>query len=103
MLAQILGRPTNKVNEDAYMQELDINNALQSLNEGAVSFGHYTSVVVIRSDSEEELTANARETARVIEARLFVARIEKETRLKPFSVRSPDTDMKTSASPCSIQ
>lgn len=84
MLAQILGRPTNKVNEDAYMQELDINNALQSLNEGAVSFGHYTSVVVIRSDSEEELTANARETARVIEARLFVARIEKRNTLEAF-------------------
>lgn len=84
MLAQILGKPTTKVNKDALIQEEDVNDALQALNEGLVSFGHYTSVIVIRSDSESDLIANARETARTIEDKLFLARIEKRNTLDAF-------------------
>lgn len=84
MLAQLFNKPTTKVNKDALIQEEDVNDALQGLNEGIVSYGHYTCVIVLRAQNIYELEAAVRETARTLEEILFTARIEHRNTLEAF-------------------
>lgn len=84
MLAQLFDRPTSKINKDALVQEAEVNEALQALNESSVSFGHYTSAIVIRLEDITLLDAMSRETIRVIENILFSARVERRNALDAF-------------------
>lgn len=83
-MAQVLGNTTSKINQDAIIQEMDINNALQSLHEQSVSYGHYTSTIILRSDDLNSLNYGAREVVRVLSEKLFTARIETRNIMEAF-------------------
>lgn len=84
MLAQLFDRPSSKVNKDAILQEADVNDALQALNEGSVSFGHYTCAIIIRSENIDELSDMTREAEHMLETVLFKVIIEKRNSMDAF-------------------
>ena len=84
LLAQISGKPTTKIDKDAQRQSDDANDALQLLNEGLVSFGHYTGVVILRAASEKELDETAAALKRAIEEIFFSVRIERRNAVEAF-------------------
>ena len=84
LLAQISGKPTTKIDKDAQRQSDDANDALQLLNEGLVSFGHYTGVVILRAFSEKELDETVTAFKRAIEEIFFSVRIERRNGRRSF-------------------
>ena len=84
MLAQLFDRPSSKVNKDAILQETDVNDALQALNDGSVSYGHYTSTIIIRSEDVDELSAMTREATHVLETVLFKTIVEHRNAMDAF-------------------
>lgn len=84
MLAQLFDRPSSKVNKDAILQEADVNDALQALNDGSVSYGHYTSTIIIRSEDIDELSAMTRDATHVLETVLFKTIVEHRNAMDAF-------------------
>ena len=84
MLAQLFDRPSSKVNKDAILQEADVNDALQALNDGSVSYGHYTSTIIIRSEDVDELSAMTRDATHVLETVLFKTIVEHRNAMDAF-------------------
>lgn len=84
LLAQIANKPTTKIDKDAQRQSDDANDALQILNEGLVSFGHYTGVVIIRAGSERELNETISVFRRSLEEIFFSIRIERRNAVEAF-------------------
>lgn len=84
LMTQILDRPITRVNKDAVVQEEDVNDALQSLNAQLVTFGHYTSVILVRAEETEILDKYLKEIVRLFSERLFSARIEHRNALEAF-------------------
>ena len=84
MLAQLFDRPTSRLNKDALVQESDVNDALQALNEGVVSYGHYTSVIIIRDEDMDGLNDKTREAVRVVENILFKVIVEHRNAMDAF-------------------
>lgn len=84
LMTQIMNRPTTRINRDAAEQENDINDALQSLHEQSVSYGHYTSTIIIRAEDVATLDSYLKETVRVLNERLFSAKIEHRNAMEAF-------------------
>lgn len=84
MLSQLFDRPSSKVNKDAILQEADVNEALAALNEGSVSYGHYTSTIIIRSEDLDGLGHMARDAEHALESVLFKDVIEKRNSMDAF-------------------
>lgn len=84
LMAQILNKPTTNIDKDAQQQAIDANNALQLLNEGYVSFGHYTGVIIIRSNTIKELNDTINVFKRTLEELFFTVRVETRNSLEAF-------------------
>lgn len=83
-MAQILKTETIRVNKSALVNAEDINDALSLLESKSVSFGHFTSVVILRSDSEKDLNAIISEVTRTLEEYMFGVRLEQFNALEAF-------------------
>lgn len=75
-MSQLLQNPRAPLNRDALRMVEDIDNATESVDSGAVAFGHHTSVVLVRSDDKESLDEKARIVVKIFERKGFSARIE---------------------------
>jgi type IV secretion system protein VirB4 len=74
--AQILRNPRAPVNQDAVRMVGDLDDAAESVDSGAVVFGHHTSIVLIRSDDKDSLDEKTRAVIKVFERSGFAARVE---------------------------
>lgn len=84
IMAQLFDKETTRVNEDAVMQDRDVDGALTLLHQSSVSFGHYTGTIIIRSDDYETLNRNIHETVRCLNEVLFSVKVEHRNALEAF-------------------
>lgn len=75
--AQVLQNPRAPVNRDAVRMVDDIDEATETLDAGAVAFGHHTSVVLVRSDDKESLEEKTRMVIKIFERKGFRACAER--------------------------
>jgi len=74
--SQIFRTGTGQINEDAVMMRRTAEEAITDANSGLVTFGFYTSVVVLMGKTRPELEDNARLVVREIRRMGFGARVE---------------------------
>jgi len=74
--SQIFKTQNGQINEDALLMSNDVDNALTDAQSGLVTYGFFTSVVVIIGQDYEELQENARFTIREIQRLGFQCRVE---------------------------
>lgn len=72
----MMNKNSGHIDEDAQRMVNDASGAKAEINEKIVSYGYYTSVVVLMSEDRAELEENARYVSKVINGRGFAARIE---------------------------
>jgi type IV secretion system protein VirB4 len=89
--AQILQNPRAPVNQDAVRMVGDLDNAAESIDSGAVSFGHHTSVVLIRSDDKASLNEKTRTVVKLFERGGFTARVESYNAMEALLGSYPGT------------
>jgi type IV secretion system protein VirB4 len=73
---QVFRTSRGAVNQDAVEMVAEAESALSEASSGLVTYGYYTSVVVLMGDDPVRLDAAAREVKRVINNLGFVARVE---------------------------
>lgn len=74
--SQIFKTQNGQINEDALLMSSDVDNAITDAQSGLVTYGFFTSVVVIFGKNHEDLIENARYTVREITRLGFTCRIE---------------------------
>lgn len=74
--SQIFKTQNGQINEDALLMASDVDNALTDAQSGLVTYGFYSSVVVIIAKNYEDLQENARFTVREIQRLGFQCRTE---------------------------
>lgn len=75
-IADVMGRTTGPVNQDAANMASDAEAVLNDLESGDVSYGQWTSVVVLHSQSQQDLDIAVRFILKHIGAQGFIARDE---------------------------
>lgn len=83
-MAQMLNTDTVRVNKAAAVAAEDVNDALEELESHAVSFGYFTSTVILRSHDEQLLNAMVGDVIRTLEEYMFGARLEHINTLEAF-------------------
>lgn len=74
--AQLFKIQTSQVNQDAVLMTDQTDDAITDANSAMVTFGYYTSVVVLMDESRTLLEENARQIVRDISRLGFTARVE---------------------------
>lgn len=75
-LDTMMNKNSGPVDEDALNMVNDATGAKAEINEKIVSYGFYTSVVILMSEDRTQLEESANYVAKVINGRGFVARVE---------------------------
>lgn len=83
-MAQMLNTETTRINKAAAVAAGDVNDALEELESHAVSFGYFTSTILLRSDDEGSLNNMAQEVIRTLEEYMFGVRLEHINTLEAF-------------------
>lgn len=83
-ISQMLRTETVRINKAAAANAEDVNDALALLESKSVSFGHFTSVIVLRAENERDLSMMAGEVMRILEEYMFGARLEHLNTLEAF-------------------
>jgi type IV secretion system protein VirB4 len=73
---QITKRHDGPIDQDALDMVVDADAALADVSSGKVSFGYYTSVIVLMNEDEQQITEDALACKKVIQDLGFSARIE---------------------------
>lgn len=76
LIATLMNNPNAKVNQNAVDMVFDADEALAEVDSGEVSYGYYSSNIIIYDDDIEELENSAKEVKRVIDNLGFLTRIE---------------------------
>ena len=83
-VSQATGVKSDKVNQDAVSMVADLDNAMQTANEGEIGFGSHTSTVVLRNRNLEALENEVREVVKLFERNGCNARIEGMNAMEAF-------------------
>lgn len=83
-LAQIFRQTNAPLDFDAVRMTDDSEEALTELHSGLVSFGHHTSVVVVRAPDPKSLEANVREVTKIFERQGFAVLVERRNAMEAF-------------------
>lgn len=83
-MAQMLNTQTARINKAAAVAAEDVNDALEELESHAVSFGYFTSTIILRSHDEKLLNAMVSDVIRTLEEYMFGARLEHINTLEAF-------------------
>jgi type IV secretion system protein VirB4 len=75
-LSEIIKTGSGVVNMDALSKEMEANQALSDAQAGVVTYGYYTTAIVLMNDDSQHLDEQARIVKKQIEHRGFHARIE---------------------------
>lgn len=76
LVDQITGRENGKVDADALKMANDAETAITDINSGDVSYGHYTSTIVLMDESETRLEAAVVYICKVLRYASFIVRDE---------------------------
>lgn len=82
--SQLTGMESNKVNQDAVAMVSELDDAMQTANEGEIGFGNHTSTIVLRHKNLEMLENMAREVVKTFERNGCNARIENMNNMEAF-------------------
>ncbi|RZA08974.1 MAG: hypothetical protein EOO68_01400 [Moraxellaceae bacterium] len=74
--AQTFKTQNAQINEDALLMSVDANNAITEASSGLVTFGYFTSIVVIQGENLEEVHEQSRFVVREIQRLGFTCRTE---------------------------
>lgn len=81
---QVLNNPNGRIDSDAVEMAEDAESAIADINSGNVSYGYYTSVIVLMSEDREVLVQASNTTEKAITALGFSARVETINTLEAF-------------------
>lgn len=73
---QVFNTGRGVINQDAADMVEEVDDAIAQVNNGAVLFGYFTSVIVVMGSSRETTDLQAREVRKIVQALGFSARIE---------------------------
>lgn len=81
---QVLGRTGGQVNQDAVNMAHDAEAAITDLSSGTVSYGHFTSTIVLMDEDEVKLEHNVKGLLKVLQHAGFVVRDEGINAIEAF-------------------
>lgn len=84
LVDQLLGRTSGQVDQDAVDMAADAEAALTDLSSGVVSYGHYTSTIILMDEDAAKLEAAVRYVCKVVSYRGFVVRDEDVNAVEAF-------------------
>jgi type IV secretion/conjugal transfer VirB4 family ATPase len=83
-VSQATGKDTGPINEDAAKMAADSEGALTDLSAGTVSYGHYTSTIILMNESATQLEAAVTYLCKVLRYASFVVRDEDINAVEAF-------------------
>ncbi len=84
LVDQVLGRTSGQVDQDAVNMANETEEALTDLSSGTVSYGHFTSTIVLMDEDEAKLEHNVKGLLKVLQHSGFVVRDEGVNAIEAF-------------------